>query len=88
MVKGVTSSGFAFEVSENIVNDMELFEALAELDAGKILAIIPVFRKILGDQQKQALYDHLREPDGRVPMDKAEAEILEIFAAVKDGKKS
>ena len=87
MVKGVTSSGFAFEVSEDIGNDMELFEALCDLEDGKVTAIMPVFRKVLGDQ-KQALYDHLREKDGRVPMDKAQEEILEIFNAIRDGKKS
>lgn len=88
MVKGVTRSGFQFEISEDAANDMELLEDLVDLDAGKLTALVPVFRRILGDQ-KQALYDHLRDPEtGRVPMDKAQEEILDIFAAIKGGKKS
>jgi len=87
MITGTTSSGFAFEVSENIVDDAELLVALCDLDEGKLTVLAKVFRKILGSQM-QAMFDHIREPDGRVPMKKAEAEIMEIFAAVKDGKKS
>ena len=88
MVTGVTRSGFAFEVSEDVANDMELLEDLVDLDEGKLTALVPVFRRILGDQ-KEALYDHLRDPEtGRVPMDAAQEEILDIFAALKDGKKS
>ena len=87
MITGTTSSGFAFEVSENIVDDAELLVALCDLDEGKLIALAKVFRKILGSQM-QAMFDHIREPDGRVPMEKAEAEVMEIFAAVKDGKKS
>lgn len=87
MITGTTSSGFEFEVSENIVNDAELLVALCDLDEGKLIALAKVLRKILGSQM-QAMFDHIREPDGRVPMEKAGAEIKEIFAAVKDGKKS
>ena len=86
-MKGVTSSGFEFDVSDNIVNDMELFEALCDLDAGKYTALPIVCRKVIGDQ-KGALYDHVREPDGRVPIDKVSAEIVEIFGIIRDGKKS
>lgn len=87
MIRGETKSGFRFEVSEELGNDMELLEALAELDGGNALALLPVCRKVLGEQKK-ALYDFLRTEDGRVPVDKVTAEIFDIFAAVKDGKKS
>ena len=87
MVTGTTRSGFAFEVAEDIGNDMELFEALCDLDDGKMAAAVTVCRKILGDHKK-ALYDHLRGKDGRVPVDKVAEEIADILAAVKDGKKS
>jgi len=87
MIKGTTRSGFEFTVAEDITNDMELFEALCDLDNGKLTAAVEVCRRILGDQKK-ALYDHLRGPDGRVPADKVSEEIVDIMAAVKDGKKS
>lgn len=86
-MKGTTRSGFGFEVADNIVNDMELFEALCDLDAGDARAVVPVCRIVLGDQKK-ALYDHLRTEEGRVPVDKVTEEILDILTAIKDGKKS
>jgi hypothetical protein len=86
MITGTTRSGFAFSVPEDVANDMELFEALCDLDNGDATAVVPVVRAVLGNQKK-ALYDHLRT-DGRVPVDKVVDEIADILAAVKDGKKS
>lgn len=86
MVKGVTRSGFAFEVADDLADDMELFEALCDLDGGDERAIVSVCRIILGDQKK-ALYDHLRGADGRVPVTKVVEEVADIIAALKDGKK-
>lgn len=86
MITGTTRSGFSFEVEDDIANDMELFEALYDIDNGDATAVVPVCRRILGDRKK-ALYDHLRE-NGRVPVEAVIAAIGDIFAAVKDGKKS
>ena len=87
MISGVTRSGFAFEVDEEIANDMELFEALCDLDNGDGTAVVPVCRSILGGQKK-ALYEHLRAENGRVPVTKVSEEIADILTAIKDGKKS
>jgi len=87
MVKGVTRSGFEFEAAEDIANDMELFEALSDLDGGDYSALVPVCRIVLGTQKK-ALYEHLRKQYGKVPIDKVYEEITDIFGALKDGKKS
>lgn len=86
-MEGVTRSGFRFTVPDDVVNDMELFEALCDLDAGDMRAVVPVCRKVLGDQ-KAALYAHLRAENGRVPIDKVSEEIADILGALKDGKKS
>lgn len=86
MITGTTRSGFSFEVEDDIANDMELFEALYDIDNGDATAVVPVCRRILGDRKK-ALYDHLRK-NGRVPVEAVIAAIGDIFAAVKDGKKS
>lgn len=87
MISGVTRSGFAFEVDEEIANDMELFEALCDLDNGDATAVVPVCRIVLGDQKK-ALYEHLRADNGRVPVTKVSEEIADILTAIRDGKKS
>lgn len=86
-MKGTTASGFAFDIPDDMRNDMELLEALVELQEGDGTALVPIVKKVLGDQ-KAALYDHLRTADGRVPVDKVSAEIIEIFKALKDGPKS
>lgn len=87
MITGTTKSGFVYSVPEDVVNDMELFEALCDLDDGDATAVVPVVRRVLGNQKK-ALYDHLRTDAGRVPVDKVAEEIADILSAVKDGKKS
>lgn len=87
MIKGKTRSGFEFEVAEDIANDMELFEALSDLDDGDYTALVPVCRIVLGTQKK-ALYDHLRKQHGKAPIDKVYEEIGDILGALKDGKKS
>lgn len=87
MIQGKTRSGFAFEAAEDIANDMELFEALCDLDGGDARALVPVCRIVLGEQKK-ALYEHLRAIHGKVPVDAVSEEISDILAAVKNGKKS
>lgn len=87
MISGTTRSGFAFEVDEAALNDMELFEAITDLDTGDARAIVPISRKLLGSQ-KAALYAHLRDGAGRVPVDRFAEEIADIFSATKETKKS
>ncbi len=87
MIQGKTRSGFAFSVPEDIADDMELFEALCDLDGGDGRAAVTVSRRVLGEQKK-ALYDHLRNEGGRVPVSRVMEEISDILEAVKNGKKS
>ena len=86
-MKGTTSSGFAYDLPDDVMNDMELFEDLRDMDRGDATAMVPIVQRLMGDQ-KQALYDHLRTKSGRVPIDKVTAEILEIFESLKNGPKS
>ena len=86
-MKGTTSSGFSYDLPDDVMNDMELFEDLRAMDRGDPTAMVSVVQRFLGDQ-KQALYDHLRTESGRVPIDRVTAEILEIFGQIKNGPKS
>lgn len=85
MIHVTTKSGFQFETSENLGDNMELLEALAEMDAGNILAMSRICKIVLGEDGKKKLYDHLRTEDGRVPVGDAVNAIKEIFEAA--GKK-
>lgn len=76
-----TKTGFEADIDESCVDDMELFEAVTDLQAGNVLVIPTVIRKICGDS-KQALYDHCRLESGRVPIQAISDEIADIFNAL------
>lgn len=73
-----TSSGFEFELDPKRLDDMELIEALADLDKNPT-GIPRVLRLILGDDGKDRLYEHCRDESGRVPASRVGAELTEIF---------
>lgn len=79
MIRGTTSSGFSYEIDEETLDNMELIDAMAHADAGNPLAISDVCRLMLGDEMRQALYDHVRTAKGNVPLQKIKDEIIEIF---------
>ena len=81
MIEGKTKSGFEFSIDENVMNDMRLVDVICELtDGGNKLLISKALTLLLGDNKKK-LYDHVAEEDGRVPMEKIEEEITDIFKA-------
>ena len=79
--------GPSCEIDEAAINDMELLEDLEELDQGNPLRVPSALRRLLGEQGKRALYDHLRTESGRVPVDKVSVELAEIFGGLKSKKK-
>ncbi len=81
MIEGKTRSGFAFQLDENAVNNMELVDALAETEGDDPVAISRVCLLLLGRDTRKRLYDHLRTPEGRVPVDRVSAEIMDMFEA-------
>ena len=88
MISGTTSSGFAFSISDDAVNDMELFELFAEADQNP-LVLPTLINRLLGTEQKKRLYDHLRNENGIVPVDKVGDEVIEMLkGGGADGKKS
>ena len=80
MVNGTTTAGFEFELDEKVLDNMELVDALAESEENPA-AISRVCLLLLGKAQRSRLYDHLRSPDGRVPLKQVTASVVEIFKA-------
>ncbi len=76
-----TRTGFEMEIDDSCIDDMELFEAVADLQGGNTLAIPTVIRKVCGEYKK-ALYDHCRLESGRVPTQAITEEITDIFTAL------
>lgn len=78
MLKGTTKTGFHFQIDEKSLDDYELFELISEVGSNSFL-MPKLVKKLLGEEQKNKLLDHLRNEDGRVPIDKITEEIAEIF---------
>ncbi len=85
MIKGKTASGFKYSIDENLMNDFEIVDAIADIvseEPSRLLSGLSMFvTKILGVEGKKALYDHVRTPDGRVPIEAIEKEVGEIMTA-------
>lgn len=88
MIKGKTESGFEFEVDEQCIDDMELVDALSETMNDNPLAFSIVCTKLFGVDQKKALYDHLRNANGRVPLEEISKAIGDVFKAFGDTGKN
>lgn len=87
-LKGTTASGFNFEISEEIRDDMELLEQLIAIDKGDLTEAPALVKSLLGEKQKKALYEHCRGENGRVSSKQVFAEIKGIFDAIKNGDES
>lgn len=85
-MKGTTESGFEFEIEEDALDDIELLEDLCALDRGELDALPAALERIIGTEQKKALYNHVRNEKGRVTTTAVVNEIKNIFEAAKETK--
>lgn len=88
MIEGETSTGFAFTIPKERLDNMELLDALAEADNGNVLAVSNAVTLLLGAGQKKALYDHLRTKAGNVPVAAVSAAVREILSGGVQEKNS
>ncbi|MCI5822556.1 MAG: hypothetical protein MR010_05955 [Lachnospiraceae bacterium] len=72
------SNGFEVSISENVMDNMELVDALAEMTDDNPLEVSKVCSMVL-KENKKALYDYIRTEDGRVPVSEVSNCIKEIF---------
>ena len=86
MTKVTTASGFAAEIDEAALDDMELLDMLMETSKDNVRHLPAILGKLLGEEGKRRLYDHVRTPEGRVPYAAIDRELAEIFSAVNGGK--
>jgi hypothetical protein len=87
MLKGKTSTGFEYEISDGRMNNYELLEVfgLMENDATLMPKAVTM---LLGKDQAEQLKNHVRDEDGLVPADKMGDELKDIFAGQNQVKKS
>lgn len=83
MIKGKTDTGFSYSIDPDIVRDMEFIElAAAAKDDGLLLPNVLV--RVLGEKQKKALYDHVRNAKGFVMIDDVSKELSQMLLAVNE----
>lgn len=92
MIKGKTKTGFKFEIDEKVIDDFELIDAIAHADdtsnpAGQMNSISVVCTKLLG-AQRNALFEHVRTEDGRVPISAISNELVDIMSAFGKASKN
>lgn len=80
-IKGKTTSGFEYKIEIKRLDDMELMEVFAELDANPV-ALPRALEMLFGAAGKKALYDHVRTKSGEVPISAIEKELSEILSSV------
>lgn len=77
MLKGTLKSGFNYEIPDEVLDDMELFDALADAQKNP-LSIGVVLDKLLGEKQKKELYETNRV-NGRVSIKGLTNDLVEIM---------
>lgn len=87
MFTGKTKSGFVYCIPEKRIRNMELLDALTELETNGA-ALPEVLKLLLDDDAKRKLYDHVRDEDGTVPVEAVMTEIYDIFQNGRQAKNS
>lgn len=86
MKKVRLDSGLNLSINDGAMDNMELLDDLVEVDEGNAFAISRIVRRVLDDENRKLLYDHLRV-DGVTPVSKVIEAMKEIFDKLgADGK--
>lgn len=83
----ILQNGFKVELEEDTLNDAEILEALVDME-DKPQNAIKILTMFLGKKQKEALYDHIRDENGRVKASDAFNCLTEILKASGDDVKN
>lgn len=81
-----TDTGFKCDVNRDALNDVELLDDIIDMNNGELISVHRIVDKVIGKEQRAALYDHVRDEQGVVKLDAISAELTNIFDAVKDLK--
>lgn len=88
MMKGKTSSGFEYEIDEKALDDMRILDMVVAISNGDLTQLSPLMTKVLGNDQREKLYEHIEKRYGRASIKAVSDELTEIFSQGKTGKNS
>jgi hypothetical protein len=85
-----TKSGFVCEIDENRADDWDFCDYLLMCDsqATMVQGIKKAVPFLLGEKNENALKEHVKEKDGRVPASKIIAEFQEILDLIKQNNET
>ncbi len=86
-IKGKTTSGFEYKISQARLENYELIESLSEVEVNP-LALPKTVNLLLGKEQADGLKEHLRDDEGLISTEKLSEELMEIFNAQNETKNS
>lgn len=85
MLKGITKSGFRYEIDEGFLDDYELLELIAKSEENPTL-MVKIVEKILGEKQKDNLINYLKKKSGKATVTEMNLTLTEIFENHKKTK--
>lgn len=88
MIKGITKSGFEFEVEKEIIEDIRFIDTLVELENTNLRAAPKLLDLMFSPADKQRLYDHVTKIHGRPLTTACLAEAMEIIQLIGDEGKN
>lgn len=92
MVEGKTKSGFKFKIDERLLDEWDVFEAIADMTSGDNARIIQgtvTFTNTVLKDEKQRLIEFIRKKNkGYCPQEKMQDLITEIINTTKEIKNS
>lgn len=86
MLKGISASGFEFEIDEEVLDDWEMLELLQEIDEGKIGKLAKAIVFLLGQRQYEKLKNFIKARDGKIKASVMIDEFTSIMNAEKEVK--
>lgn len=89
MIKGRTSTGFNYEFNSVVMKDARFIEKLAALSDEDLSGLTYILNAILGEKQKEKLYDHVAKSDSDhiANIKTVIAEITEMIQAAGEEEK-
>ena len=87
MITGKTKSGFVYAIPEKRIHNMELLDALVEVERGSDAGLSDALN-LLGKDLKKKLYDRHRDEDGIGDGEAVANDFVQILLDYKAGKNS
>lgn len=83
MITGTTTSGFAFEIADDVLDNMDFCDAMNAWRKNNF-AMSEVMEIMLGKDQAQALKDHVKGTAQHASAKAVNAELTEMFEVIAE----